>query len=272
MRSISADVGSTTSLVYLTKNPYTQALEDPITQSVVAYGDTITVPLMEFKLATGIYMVSISPAEVECFTITLTAEYGDTGDHVRHLYFLNAVTADSGSGGVGGTPLPATAVECAYTSQDEIKRLFSECGIDLSYDDATTAEKADILTEAISYATEYIDQYIYPFYDPTLSCTSHWVRRRATFLAAWYLSQRRGNPSLFSDMVLKIDQELEMVKNGSIMIPRIAARYVRGPSLSNYLIDDLRHYQNKHRKQKSLSVGESYPEEMPAREPSSPYL
>ena len=165
---------------------------------------------------------------------------------------------------------PATALSSLYSSQDEMDNLLSAAGLDLRLDD--TIEITEIINESVSYATGTIDSYALQFYVETDMENSHWVRRRATIIACWYFSQRRGNPPLYEEMVNQIMEELKLIAQRKLIIPRLPGRFNRGPTVSNYVVDDLRHFQNKCRVQKSISTGDNYNGELIAAEPPTPFL
>jgi hypothetical protein len=125
-----------------------------------------------------------------------------------------------------------------YTDQDAIERLYSENGVSLSLDDLTGAEQTTFWTEITSEATDVVNQYAELYYAPIDINDSSWVQRRATWIAAYFLSQRRGNPAIFGDRYDEIIEELKAVYRGELLIPRMPTREDMTPAMSNLIVDD----------------------------------
>jgi len=163
----------------------------------------------------------------------------------------------------------ATAPTYQFTSQDEIERLFSRMAIKLRTDDLAGDDIADWWEEHISDATLRVWMYIHLFNgdihglpDATL-VNSYWIRRRATWIACYYISQRRGNPSQFNERYLEIIEELEKVQLGLIQIPEIATSAKLIPAMDNLTVDN-RHGLHKLRVQVPLSTDTPTANMMPA--------
>jgi phage gp36-like protein len=143
-----------------------------------------------------------------------------------------------------------------YTSQDEIERLMSVKSAELYVDDIGIgmADDPEIWTDVIDQATDTVNMYAQYYYEESVLELSSWVRRTATWIAAHYLTQRRGNPGAYSSLYEQAIEYLERIKKGELQIPRAVLRSVMVPAMSNYTIDD-RFRVNKIRVQPSISVG-----------------
>lgn len=148
-----------------------------------------------------------------------------------------------------------------YTSQAEMTRLFSADGITLRLDDLEeTTEQPSMLTEIIEEATEEINSYLEPFYEPDQLAASPYIRRIATYLGCRILSMRRGNPDLFEERVEEFRKFMLEVSVGRRRVPRIPLRQNFAPALSNYQIND-NFYRNKVRVNRQTSTGKPSPNE-----------
>lgn len=126
-----------------------------------------------------------------------------------------------------------------FTSTTEIDCMFGASAVELRTDDGS---ESTIVAEIINQASETVQSYTDRYYDAADLTGSNWVRRRATILAAYYLSSRRGNPTQYTAMVEQITRELEGVAEGKILIPGVAARSVDVPTVSNQTVDDRYRY------------------------------
>jgi phage gp36-like protein len=125
-----------------------------------------------------------------------------------------------------------------YTTQAEMDRLFSQLAREERVDDfGQGASNTNVIDDMIEDATSTIDAYVLRFYDADVLVNARWVRRRATVFACHYLSQRRGNPALFTQWIDRIMKELEMIAQGKLIIPDVASRGDGIPSVTNYLMD-----------------------------------
>lgn len=149
-----------------------------------------------------------------------------------------------------------------YTSQGEIERLLSEDFADLMLDDLRDEGIDDAFTDAIEDATDFMNQYLLQIYLDSDLETSRWVHSRCTWLGAYYLSQRRGNPptAILEQRKEEIEQELIKVQEGKVQIPRLPTNGNLEPGMSNYRVDD-RFETNKTRVQPTISTGGTYGEQ-----------
>lgn len=144
-----------------------------------------------------------------------------------------------------------------YTSAAEMITLLGEDSKDERYDDLTGTNLTTAETEVFAYGTDIVNQYCAEFYDEVDMVNNLWVRRRATIISVWYLSQREGEAPLYVDLYDRTIAELEKIHKQELRIPRLAFRDDFGPGMTNYTIDD-RFSHRKIRVDPSTSVGKRY--------------
>ena len=126
-----------------------------------------------------------------------------------------------------------------YVTQEEIERIsYGSLGIELITDDIVGNEKDEWWREITEEATDYINQFCELRYAPEDLVDSRWVRSRATWVAAYFISQRRGNSPIFVDKFDEITDELQRVADGRIIIPRLPTREDFTPAMSNLVVHD----------------------------------
>jgi phage gp36-like protein len=148
-----------------------------------------------------------------------------------------------------------------YTDRAETEKVYSTLGINLRLDDdeddTVDATEETYLDEMIENATDVINQYALHFYTATELAESRWVRSRATWIACYLLSRRRGNSAQFVDEYNAIIAELELVRRGQFFIPRLKTYDDFLPCHSNLKIDR-RYSREKIRVDSITSTGGSY--------------
>lgn len=141
------------------------------------------------------------------------------------------------------------------TTQAKMEGLFSSIGIELrGDDDGDRIIESDVIQDAIDYASDTVFMYTLDWYADTSLATSTWVQRRATIIACWYFSQRRGNPANFQSLYDITIQELEKVQTGKLRIPRLPWRSDLSGGVSNFRVDD-RYVVRKTRLERLISTG-----------------
>ena len=149
-----------------------------------------------------------------------------------------------------------TALAYTFTSQAEVERLYTIEGSNLQIMDLVGDNVAYLWAETIADATTEMLSYLQGIHSDADLYNNYWVRRRATWIAAYRLSQRAGSPPQFAERYLQILEELQKVKDGVIMIPDVPVRSDLAPSMSNVYVDARYEYQ-KIRTNPSINVGES---------------
>ena len=166
-----------------------------------------------------------------------------------------------------------TAVEPVpelLSSREEVESILSADGINLRIDDdldgvtdgtsgsANDTEKLiDALVEASDEGYENLWRYT-----PENLCTSRWVRRRCSYIAAYILSIRKGNPSLYEDKYHQYLKEFRMVRKGLKHIPRLSPKRSYQPTMSNVIVDQWYGYA-KLRTTQELNEGPDDPKQFP---------
>lgn len=141
-----------------------------------------------------------------------------------------------------------------YTSEEALVRLMGEEYYNLVqsdlYDSGTDDE---MVAEMIDEAEAIIDMHLSFTYSELDMRSSTWVQRKATWIAAYLLSRRRGNPGNFLDEYMEALDYLERVKEGEFQIPGIP-RSEGVPVVGQTLIVDNRFRSNKLRVDQSYST------------------
>lgn len=141
------------------------------------------------------------------------------------------------------------------TSQAEIQRIYSTAGVTLRTDDLTGQDATDFWTEICVAASDTVRMYLNLF-EQTQLINNYWVRMRATWIGAFYLSQRRANAEQYQGMYDKAIEELEKVQKGQLVPPRLTYSAANRPAMSNLQVDD-RFYGNPVRVSSNDNVGTS---------------
>ena len=141
-----------------------------------------------------------------------------------------------------------------YTSELEMQRLFSVEGITYRIDDVE--DPTLTIEDIIGESTEIINFYVNTFYEELDLSNSYLVRRWATWIACYLLSQRRGNSSQFESKYTEILEFLDAISQGNRIIPRLASREDFTPAMSNLHVDD-RFKVHKLRVHPTISTGGS---------------
>lgn len=152
-----------------------------------------------------------------------------------------------------------------FSSETEVLRLLGKFGIEMAMEGWTSGSKADVWRDILTYVDETFDLHLNQIYDTTTIKSNPYLRRRATILAAHYLSQIKGNPSLYLREATKIYDELNDIRSGKYFVPGSRPIGNLGPVVRNYVSQpDSQFHQ---RIQKHKSTGSSYPGEKFAVEP-----
>lgn len=141
-----------------------------------------------------------------------------------------------------------------YTSQAEIERLYGKKGVQSMLVDVSGDDVAAIWNELVADGTQTIDAYAAQIYNQADLATSRWVRTRATWIAAFRLSQRKGNNDLFAQRYDQIIEELEKVMTLQLVIPNLPYSADMSPAMSNITVDP-RYNIRKLRVQPEISTG-----------------
>lgn len=149
-----------------------------------------------------------------------------------------------------------TRLTYLYTSEDEIRRLISSSGADSWSDDLSETGEDYYFTEVIEDATGTINQYLQKLYSPAALVNSPWIRRRATYIAAYHWTKRRGAPGLYGDDFLRSMDDILAVMDGDAQVPGVPFSAGMLAVMQNVTIDQ-RFAVNKPRVSMSMSTDTS---------------
>jgi len=148
-------------------------------------------------------------------------------------------------------------LDYTYTTQSEVERICGRNAALLHMDDTGEGlAETSVWDDVIDEATDTINLYCEQTYDCSAMADNKWVRRQASYLAAFFLFQRRGDPGHFHLHYERIMQNLENIRTGKMQIPRLGTREDLTPALSNYVVSDW-YRVTKIRVQPSISTGKS---------------
>lgn len=143
-----------------------------------------------------------------------------------------------------------------FTSAEEIIRLISLDGSNQWTDDLTKEDYDDYFSEVISDATMTCLQYAGKLHDAQDLYQSYWIRRRATYIAAYSFTKRRGDPGLYGEDYNRSIFELQEVAAGTIQIPDVPFSSGMMAVMQNIVIDQ-RYLYNKTRVRPGISTDTS---------------
>jgi phage gp36-like protein len=144
-----------------------------------------------------------------------------------------------------------------FTTKEMIERLYAQQGLDNILDDVSGPAEDAVLEQFISDAEQTIIIRLSRFHTSADLLTSQWVQSRATWIAAFYISKRRGNEHYFQNLYDEAIREIEAIATGELSpLTEIPLRADTIPSMSNFIIDDY-YYARKLRVRQEISVGTS---------------
>lgn len=174
---------------------------------------------------------------------------------------INDVPVTGSSSTILGGTLESIQV---YTSQTEIERIWSTIGAQYrTDDDGDGSAESGVWNDIIIAATDEVNIYVLKWYEPGNLINNLMVRRWASIIGAFLLSQRRGNPAQFQSEYERVLNFLEEVSSGNKRIPRLPMRDDFTPSMRNYTIDH-RFHSTKIRTVRKIQTGGSYSGELKA--------
>lgn len=188
---------------------------------------TITNPSVSMDVASkGLYTHAYSNSTAELVEYSVKMVYDS------QTYYVSGTTSIATQNVT--VSLPSTAY---YTSQAEVLRVMGDFAESLLMDDAKS--KNSVWKDVLEDVTDTINMYAMQHYNLSDLSTSKWIRRRATYLAANILSNRRGNPPLFTSRVERVYDELNEVRDNRFRIPNVPVKYFQGPVVRNYVVQPL---------------------------------
>ena len=153
-----------------------------------------------------------------------------------------------------------------YTDYRSIEDLYGHLGLENILNDNDQEVEPNGLTHyenvvnaAIVDAEQTISLRLSPWFTKEQLVGDQWIWSRSRWIAAYYLSQRRGNEHYFEAKYQEVMRELDAIATGEIAPPScIPLRANSLPSMSNLEIDDS-FFLHKTRVQSTISVGGTYP-------------
>lgn len=144
-----------------------------------------------------------------------------------------------------------------YCDPGDVQRRLSNEAVKLrtqDYGDNPISGESGVIDDCIWDATETINFYCFPHYEPGSLSRSAWINRRAVDLSVYFLCIRRANtPSVSVEARYKqalID--LDRIHSGRYEVPGIPVRATQAPAFSNFHIDQ-RYPVGRCRVERSLS-------------------
>jgi phage gp36-like protein len=214
----------------------TNATSVKFSDPTAAYG-LRRVDTEEILVADGVDMDNIATGRYEY-------DLADPEADLRYEYWIEIIYLGNTSRVhkfVDGADLVPTVELYAITltSSSEIRRLYSTIGVNLRLDDMDDLNQLNMMNELVNGATDTIASYTLNFYNTSALVNSQWVRRRATIIAAYYLSMRRANGTQFGMEYQRIIEELKQFLTGKPpIIPDAVVRCMNVPTVSDYRVDD----------------------------------
>ena len=122
-----------------------------------------------------------------------------------------------------------------YTSQAECSRIMGQFAIDLALEDWDAENTQDIWDDILQEVDEIVDLHIAHKY-PVNSFTNTYLRRRATKIACYKVSGRRGNPNSFVREYTEAMEALEDIRANRYFVPGLIPSANHGPVVRNYMM------------------------------------
>ncbi|GAG29995.1 unnamed protein product, partial [marine sediment metagenome] len=138
---------------------------------------------------------------------------------------------------LGGSPGFVSPV--GFTDESMITRLYSSAGLSNILDDVSGTDEDDVISQVIVDAEQTVISRLSQWFDPDDMVTNNWVNSRTTWIAAHFLSMRRGNEHYFEHLYQEAITELNAMASGELQPPHdIPLRFESTASMANYKIDE----------------------------------
>ena len=154
-----------------------------------------------------------------------------------------------------------------FTNRQLIEVLYAEKGIiniiddvdDITVDVNGFTDADNVIRRFIKDAEQTVFIRLSNFFAAIDMVDHPWVCSRTTWIAAHYISKRRGNEHYFEDLYTEALRELDAMATGELTPPiDIPLRNHTYPAMTNYTIDE-RFAVSKIRVRPTISVGGPYP-------------
>lgn len=130
-------------------------------------------------------------------------------------------------------------MEIFYTTRQQVELLLSRYGaMTFADDNRDGIAEPDVWNMILGEASREVDLYLTRWYSPQDMKNNRWIKYITTWIAAYLLTLRRGNPGLFKGRYEMIISWLERIFTGIMQVPDLAWKEDLSPSLSNMVVDD----------------------------------
>lgn len=106
-----------------------------------------------------------------------------------------------------------------FSSREELERLFSDLGVEMHSDHVP--DNTELLQELLQSATGRVKQRLNKSFDDVNLKDSPRIREITTIIAAYLLSIRRGNPSLYQEQYIEALADLDAIAEGEYFIQEL---------------------------------------------------
>jgi hypothetical protein len=142
-------------------------------------------------------------------------------------------------------------------TQTNLESLIGDLGVDNLTDDGT---EATLVATVIEQAESWIFSKLAFKYSASVLAQSPLIVHAATYIAAYYLTERRGNPFHYKDQVDDLKQDIEDLRVGKAELTDVNGVQLNQDNLEDYpismqnLVIDERHAYNRIRTVGQTSV------------------
>jgi len=131
----------------------------------------------------------------------------------------------------------------SYTSKAAVELILSATGEDDLVEDLSVGDQSTLWTAILTETDSLFNLYLCDLYEAADIAVNNWVEEKAKWVAAYYISRRRGNPGYFMAMYEEILEQLQMIRDGKLKLPAndgtmLAASSANMPAIMNVMFDD----------------------------------
>lgn len=123
-----------------------------------------------------------------------------------------------------------------FSSREEIDRQISVQGTEWHSDDVSDDD--DVILEVVERATGTVKAKLNRLYADVNLASSPWVRHRATIIACYYLSIRRGNVSIYESLYFQALDEIDQLIDGELFLEELPRNNSNPIAVQNYHTDN----------------------------------
>ena len=131
----------------------------------------------------------------------------------------------------------------SYTSKATVELILSADGEDDLVEDLSAGDQTTLWTSILNETDALFNLYLCDLYTPADLAVNQWVQERAKWIAAYYITRRRGEPGYYARMYEEIVDQLQMIREGKLRIPAndgtmLAMSSANMPAIANMIYDD----------------------------------